>query len=86
MKHEMEPVTSDLAGLRNQVRMIANALKDENGDAAFDAKTQLGSLLGDLHSSTVRFCWMSKRTMAAAKRRNAEGIAAYCIANPAMVD
>jgi hypothetical protein len=83
MKHEMEPVKSDLAGLRNQVRMI---LRENDGGTVSNVELQLEALLNDLHSSTVRFCWMSKRTMAAAKRRNAEGIAAYCIANPAMVD
>jgi hypothetical protein len=83
MKHEMEPVTSDLAGLRNQIRMI---LRENDGGTVSNVELQLEALLNDLHSSTVRFCWMSKRTKEAAKRRNAEGIAAYCIANPAMVD
>lgn len=73
----------DLAGLRNQVRMIANAL--EAGDTR-EAGLQLDGLLDDLLSSSVRFSWRGPADAKRDRKQQAAGIAAYCLANPAMVD
>jgi hypothetical protein len=74
---------NDLAGLRNQVRMIKRAALQ--GDVR-ETALQLDALLDDLHSPTVRFEWASAKERAAAAERNRENMAQAALEKPAMFD
>ena len=74
---------SDLAGLRNQVRMIQAAAKAGSmGEVGY----QLTALLDDLSSPTVRFEWASAWDRAAAEEQNRENMGQAALDNPAMFD
>jgi hypothetical protein len=68
------PPANDLAGLRNQVRMVWYAA--DRGEIG-ETKLQLSALIDDLSGSHVRFCWMSAADRAASEQATRDGIAAY---------
>ena len=86
---------SDLAGLRNQVRLIRR--EAEAGNVA-EVRLQLDALLDDLSNDRVAFDWRGgataqARMTAAATIARAEdeeehraGVAAFAADNPGMVD
>jgi hypothetical protein len=76
MKREFEnPPKNDLAGLRNQVRLIQVAV--DNGDLQ-EVGLQLDGLLDDLLGSGVKFSWRTAADRAKDAERNRRSIAAYC--------
>jgi hypothetical protein len=86
---------SDLAGLRNQVRLIRRVA--EAGDLR-EVQLGLDALLDDLSNTRVCFSWSggaaeqkrmdSKAATAKQEEKAAQhaGVAAYCHENPGLVD
>jgi hypothetical protein len=64
---------NDLAGLRNQVRMIQAAARESN---IGEIRYQLTALLDDLSSPTVRFEWATAADRAEAEKANRDSFAA----------
>jgi hypothetical protein len=74
-KIEMEnPPANDLAGLRNQVRMIWRAMEDGRG---IEARLGFIALIDDLSGASVIFSWMTAAERAESDRQTSEGICAY---------
>jgi len=74
---------NDLAGLRNQIRMIQRAADDGN---LREVGYQLTALLDDLQSPTVRFRWATAADRAEAEAANRDSMGQAALENPAMFD
>jgi hypothetical protein len=75
------PPADELAGLRNQVRLIYRAANNED---MREVRLELVALLDDLSTGRCKFSWgCNVEEEQEALRR---GIAAYCQENPSMVD
>ena len=74
---------NDLAGLRNQIRMIQRAADDGN---LREVGYQLTALLDDLQSPTVRFEWSSAQDKAAAEEQDRDAMGQASLDNPSMFD
>jgi len=83
MKYKIEKPKTDKDGLINAVMMISNNLESGNVQ---EAQYGLTDLIDSLSSKCVRFDWSRSSNFKKMAKQNAEGIAAYALENPTMVD
>lgn len=81
--YEIKMPANDKEGLRNALKKVYNQIESGNRR---EAMLQLIAVIDDLAPDRVHFEWMSTRARKASAKQQARGIAAYALANPAMVD